>query len=226
LAVLLSVSCLAASALAVNPGLPAARASSRVPEWALMLCRAPGRVVLRTTAAGVVVFRLPHDPFTRFACLRGKRYAVSFDRPLEGTTNGSADLQFVGPFMTIQIYGSGCGSGACEGPEGWLIDLRTARVLTEGRRFGRVVRIRANRSGDAALIVRDSPGPDLDSGYPPGPGPFRVDITDRKGRRTIDRGSGIDPGSLNVSGRLVTWLHDGAQRRAMLAEHPTPPASR
>lgn len=202
----------------------AVRTTGRVPVSDRWLCREAGRVVVRTTTSGVVLFRLPRYATSRFACLRGKRYAVSFTRPRDGTTNGTADLRFAGTFMTIQIYGSGCGRGSCTGPEAWLIDLRTAEEVRDGHRFGRTVRIRANAAGDAALIVRDSPGPDLDSGYPAGPGPFRVDVRDRSGRRTIDRGPGIDPASLDVAGRVVTWLHDGVPRSAMLAERPKPSA--
>lgn len=193
------------------------------PGW---LCRARGRVVLHTTAAGVVYFRLPEYPDSRFACVRGKRWAFAFSVPRDGTNDGTADLQFAGPFMTLQVYGGGCSNnGACEGPKAWLIDLRRLRPYPEPEvgisTFRRVVRLRANAAGDAAMIVRDSPGEDRDPGYPAGPGPFRIDIRDRNGRRTIDRGPGIDPGSLNVTGRRVTWLHDGTPRTTMLARRPT-----
>lgn len=223
LVVVLSACCVWVSSSARATATMAPKSARDEREWQ---CRPPGRVVLRTTAAGVVYFRRPNYPSVRFACVRGKPWAFAFDRPREGTTDGAADLQFAGPFMTIQSYGGGCSNnGACEGPTAFLVDLRRMNPSPESNAgittLRRVVRIRANATGDAAMVVRDSPGPDRDPGYPAGPGPFRIDIRDRNGRRTIDRGTGIDPDSLNVNGRLVTWHHDDTQRTAMLARRPT-----
>lgn len=177
-------------------------------------CHPPGREVLRT-APQAIYFKRIDKPYRRYACLKGARRGVELDIPRDQPPRIADDLQFAGHFMTIQTDGETCNEKSCVGAEATLVDLRTDRDVGDGRRFSGAVRLRASPTGDAALIVRD--GPDSFPGYPPGPGPFRIDLVDARGRRTVDRGAGIDPAFLTVNGRTVTWRHDGAERTAQFA---------
>jgi len=180
-------------------------------------CHPPGREVLRT-APQAIYFQRIDQPLERYACLKGARLGVKFDGvPQDAPFRIADDMQFAGPFMTIQQDGDGCDPKACSGADAILVDLRTVRDVSWGRHFTGAVRLRANPAGDVAVIVRDYQD-ESDPGYPPGPGPFRVDLVDARGRRTVDRGTGIDPNVLTVDGLTVTWRHDGVERTANLAE--------
>lgn len=186
-----------------------------------LTCHPPGREVLRT-AAQAIYFQRIDRPDRRYACLKGARMGVEVPRTPDQPSRLAGDLQFAGPFMTVQRDESYCTDKSCIQAEGVIVDLRTDGHTFGVRSFVAAVRVRANTAGDAALIVRDYPNADSEPGYPPGPGPFRIDLVDAFGRRTVDRGPGIDPTFLTVNGRTVTWRHDGVERTAQLARRTAP----
>lgn len=181
-----------------------------------LTCHPPGREVLRT-AAQAIYFQRIDRPLQRYACLKGARMGVEVPRTPDQPSRPAGDLQFAGPFMTVQSDESHCTDKGCTEAYGSIVDLRTDGRTIRVRDFVAAVRLRANPAGDLALIVRDYPNANSEPGYPPGPGPFRVDLVDARGRRTVDRGPGIDPNDLTVNGRTVTWRHDGVERTARLA---------
>ena len=93
----------------------------------------------------------------------------------------------------------------------------------------RTVKVRVNERGSVALMVRDySPwlgGRIYEEDFPPGPGPFRVDVNDRGGQHTVDSGPGIDPYSLTMRGRRVSWTHDGQPRTTLVNDRAAPKAN-
>jgi hypothetical protein len=50
----------------------------------------------------------------------------------------------------------------------------------------------------------------------PSSGGVEVHADDRGGKRLLDSGAGIDPGSLRLRGSRITWKHGGATRSARL----------
>ena len=164
----------------------------------------------------VELYTRPDDRGGVFACLGGQRYAFEAAmgpevEPYE-PMGGPPMLQVAGPFLAFVQYNA-CGKDPypCGGPTGYVADLRRHRSIRHARSFAHAVKVRVNERGSIAMIVRDHP-PVMIEDFPPGPGPFRVEVADRGPRRTIDQGTGIDPLSVTMKGSRVTWKHDGELR--------------
>lgn len=187
------------------------------------ICRPKLRTVLRRV--GHVELSLRPFASTQadalFACLDGQRYAFATtnfpEKPPYWPRSGPPMLQVAGPYLALVGYDS-CGKDPypCGGPFAYVADLRRNRSVARARQFVHTVKVRVNERGSVAVMVRDySPWLEerfSEGDFPPGPGPFRVDVYDRGGQHTVDSGPGIDPLSLTMKGQRVSWTHDGQPR--------------
>ncbi len=189
-------------------------------------CRPKERQVLRRVGRVELYLRPAFSPDNDlFACLEGQRYAFETsngrEQPPYWPRWGPPMLQIAGPYLARVAYDY-CGKDPfpCGGPFGFVADLRYQRSLGRAARFDHTVKVRVNERGSVALMVRDySPFSEERFGeadFPPGPGPFRVDLVDRGGARTVDSGPGIEPFSLTMKGRRVSWTHDGQPRTTLV----------
>lgn len=185
------------------------------------ICRPKLRTVLRRVGH-VELYLRPAFSVSNdlFACLDGQRYAFETtnlpERPPYLPRSGPQLLQIAGPYLALVAYNA-CGKdGSCPGPFGYVADLRLHRSIARARKFSHTVKVRVNERGSIAVMVRDYPERYLEADFPPGPGPFRVDVDDRGGQRTLDSGPGIDPLSLTMKGRRVSWSHDGQPRTTLV----------
>ena len=130
-------------------------------------------------------------------------------------------VQIAGHFLAYVSY------GPCEkephdcAPIGWVMDLRYDRYPDQGTGEWGTVKVRVNERGSYARIVRVDPDR-TEAYWPPDEGPYRVEVYDRNEGRTVDSGPGIDPLSLTMKGRLVTWLHDGQRKTTTVRDWPRP----
>jgi len=206
----------------VSPGGVKEATAASAPQPA---CRPTERQVVRRVGR-VELFERPGE-FGLFLCLRGQRYAFEMtnypERPPYAPRGGPPMMQIGGPYVALVMYDQ-CGKDPypCGGPFGFLVDLRYNRSLRRAARFDHTVKVRVNERGSVALMVRDyspwSEGRFYEEDFPPGPGPFRVDVNDRGGLHTVDSGPGIDPYSLTMRGRRVSWTHDGQPRTTLVTD--------
>ena len=196
-------------AIMLVPSAQAAGAAVKAPQFA---CRPQERTVLRVVGQ-VELYTRHNYPSAEFACLDGQPYAFAGLTTETGpfpAGKGSPMLQISGSFLAFVGYG--CGKEAyCGAPIGFVADLRRHRSVRHARTFLHAVKVRVNERGSIAMVVRDRPLHDI-ADFPPGPGPFRVEVADRGPRRTIDQGTGIDPLSVTMKGSRVTWKDDGELR--------------
>lgn len=183
-------------------------------------CNAPDRVVLQHNKLALYFRRLDY-PEDRWACVRGARFAVGLGTPSTGPrVAGTLDTHLVGSLISTRLVHEGCSTGQCFGPVAVVVDLRIDHTLYDaegtGRWFAGAVKVRASTGRVIAVIVRETPATGDDVGYDPGPGPFRIDVVDARGRRTVGSGAGIDPAFLQVSNRRVIWKQNGKLVRAVV----------
>ena len=177
------------------------------------------KTVLRT--AGARVFRqfrrvprsdgfFPHV----YACVidNGRRFALGRDYDDERIESLRLSDPFVA-YARVECGGVGCVSHRIE-----VLDLRdgTRRTLTQlhsppGGFPTTIPDLELRDTGSVAWIVRTYREP-----RNPGSEVREVWASDRQGQRMLDSGTGIDPGSLTLSGPVLSWRKDGAPRSAAI----------
>ena len=179
--------------------------------------RAPGRMVLES-ARGRVYKTWGVDEMWRdrwaYACLFGGR-AIALGAAPGGVAAGDGAVQ---KFRLAGLYVSYVNYLNHE--SGWVEKV----VVVDLRGRGRTVRVEPPSTkkhpdyhlaatplltarGSSAWVAYDCS--QRTCGHP-----YEVWIADRAGKRRVDHGSGIDPASLALSGRRVTWTHHGVRRSA------------
>lgn len=145
-----------------------------------------------------------------YGCL----YRLDHAFPLDNATTGTitSPIEFAGPYIASQTQGAFGPAGTVPQPF-WDV---VAWDLNDGRRLHLDRLGTGNAKEPLSLVVSSSDGAIAwVYGYPGGT--LQVDADDASGYHVLDSGTGIDPSSLRISGKIVTWV-DGAQTRSATLE--------
>jgi hypothetical protein len=181
-------------------------------------CRLPWNAEVRAHGFDALVYEAAHeDTIDVYACFRR-----TGARQLLGSQDSANDHYPVGSNYTVAgDFVAWSEDHAHQGSQTEYIrvyDLRAHTILRSIDAGGHgpspymastiIAALVLARDGAVAWTTRDYDGPQLESRF--------VTARDACGRRKLDDNPEIDPESLRLAGRRVSWTVDGAERSAVL----------
>jgi hypothetical protein len=173
-------------------------------------CTRPSKVVAANERIKIAQQRGTSFLFACSSAYRRGLYVGGLTSP-RPCARGMFNYQLAGAFLAYQVQGEGCSTGLCAGPVAYVQNM--ARRSEPHRLLGAVDLI-LRSDGAAATIERVDQSSGDPAGDTPGPGPFRVVITNGAQRTVYDEAGDIDPTSLAWRGSRLYWLRGGQPQTA------------